>query len=93
MSMTPEQAQAYIDIINASAKKAQGSLPRGTEAASAQDIFCQGYTDAKPLLEQMATLIAWWPSYGALASTILKGLLALADDIHDAGCPTQPPAP
>lgn len=90
MSLTPEQAQSYISVINGHIEAAKKAADKkgGVQASSIQDTFCTGFKDAEPLLQQMAGFIAWWPSYGTLAAAILKGLLALGDEIYATGCAT-----
>ena len=94
MPLTPEQAQLYVDLIDHHIAQAKAPLtklgsPQGS--SSIQDTFCTSFKDAEPLLQQMAGLVAWWPSYGGIAAAILKGLLALGDEIYATGCATTPP--
>lgn len=92
MPLTPEQARLYVDLIDHHIAQAKSSkMGAAMGSSSIQDTFCASFKDAEPLLQQMAALVAWWPSYGTIAAAILKGLLALGDEIYATGCATTPP--
>lgn len=89
--MSDPQVQQYIDIINKAMREAQGQHAAAglTLLSDIENLFCADYPQAKSLLITVAGLVAWWPQYGAVASALLKGLLALADELHQAGCPNE----
>jgi hypothetical protein len=91
-SIDPDKVQDYIRIIDQELNKNQklGGAPVG---GAMQDTFCTGWPHAEPLLQNAAALVAWYPHYGGLASVILKGLLAIGDDIYKQGCSTAPKKP
>lgn len=98
MALTPEQAQHYIDVMNHHIVAAKvASKQGGAQGGALEDTFCSTFKQAEPLLQQMAGLVAWWPSYGVVAAAILKGFLTLGDELYATGCaPTTtqtPPTP
>ena len=100
MPLTPEQARLYVDLIDHHIAQAKAPLTKlgSPQGSSIQDSFCSNFKNAEPLLQQMATLVAWWPVEGPIAAAILKGLIALGDEVYAVGCPTTttpqtPPSP
>ena len=57
-------------------------------APQIQAEFCKDYPAAKNMLNMLAPMLAWWPVEGPTASLILKGLLALGDELYKDGCST-----
>jgi hypothetical protein len=86
-------SQSAIEIINEAMANAQDN-PEHAKAVgflSAADVeaeFCKDYQGAKNMLNMIAPVLAWWPQGGATASLVLKGLIALGDELYKDGCST-----
>lgn len=81
---------SYIDILNNAVNRAgpHASLTMGGSVVPAG--FCTAWPLVKGLVGALAGAAAWIPNYGALVSSVLTGLIQIADDVYSKECVVPP---
>jgi hypothetical protein len=80
-----DQIQSHLDSLLPG--DSSTSNPPPTPAPSkAQSDFCVIWPEAQPLLKLVVNFIAFIPSAGATAATLIKGLIAAGDSVRDQIC-------
>ncbi len=81
----PLTAQQAADLIMENVKAARAGGPAAGAAAAAND-FCTLWPQAKPVLEAAAMIVLLFPGLGAAAAGVLRGLIAIGDQIFKERC-------
>jgi hypothetical protein len=87
MALTAQSAAAQIMAGYNETLDAAGSVTaRAASARAAPSDFCKLWPQAKPILELLSGIAILIPGLGAAAGGILRGLIALGDQIAKDTC-------